>query len=95
MTKQKLYTFKDDLHQRLKNPAFKKAWKESETEYLLAQKLIEKRLAKKISQRQLAKKIQTSQAAISKIEAMNSNPSLAFLKRLATALDCQLEISFK
>ena len=46
-----LYTFEEDLARRLKNPAFRKEWENSEPEYLLAKQLIEKRLKKKISQR--------------------------------------------
>ncbi len=87
------YTFQEDLSKRLEDPEFKKAWEESEVEYQLACKLIEARLAKKLSQRDLAKKIHTSQAAISRIEAMQSNPSLALLKRIAKALDVKLSIS--
>lgn len=87
------YTFEEDLAKRLKNPAFKKVWEESEVEYQLACKLIETRLARKLSQRDLAEKVHTSQAAISRIEAMHGNPSLSLLKRIATALDVKLSIS--
>lgn len=93
MNKQKTYTFQDDLKESLKDPEFKKAWDESEPEYLLSRQLIEKRLSKKLSQRDLAKRLSTSQAAVSRIESMNGNPSLSFLKRIATALDCKLSIS--
>jgi ribosome-binding protein aMBF1 (putative translation factor) len=93
MTKQKLYTFQDDLKESLKDPEFKKAWDESEPEYLLAKQLIEKRLARKLSQRDLAKKLNTSQAAISRIESMNGNPSFHFLKRVATALGSKIRIT--
>ena len=95
MNKQKIYTFQDDLRESLKDPDFKKAWDESEPEYLLSKQLIEKRLSMKLSQRDLAKRLSTSQAAISRIESMNSNPSLDFLKRIATALDAKLNISIK
>ena len=44
--RKKIYTFEDDLKKRLKNPKFKKAWEESEVEYQLAKKLIDKRLEK-------------------------------------------------
>ena len=81
-----LYTFEDDLKERLKDPEFRQAWQETEAEYLLAKEIIEKRLAKKYSQRDLATKVNTSQAAISRIESMNANPSLSFLKRIANAL---------
>jgi ribosome-binding protein aMBF1 (putative translation factor) len=95
MTKQKLYTFEDDLKESLKNPEFKTAWEKSEPEYLLAKQLIEKRLFQKLSQRDLAKKVKTSQAAICRIESMSGNPSFDFLKRIANALNCQLHITLK
>ncbi|MBU1031881.1 helix-turn-helix domain-containing protein [Patescibacteria group bacterium] len=89
-----VYTFEADLAKRLKNPAFKKAWEETEAEYQLAKKLIEARLKRNLSQRDLAKKIHTSQAAISRIEAMKGNPSFAFLQKIAQALNSNLEIKF-
>ncbi len=90
-----IYTFEEDLAKRLKNPAFAKAWKESETEYLLAKQLIEKRLKRKMSQRELAKRLHTSQAVISRIETMSGNPTLSFLKRIAQILDCKLTFRFR
>ncbi len=90
--KNKLYTLQDDLKKRFKNPEFLRLWKESEVEYQLARYLIKKRLMKKISQRDLAKKAKTTQAVISRVESMNLNPSLKFLKKLAKALDSRLEI---
>ncbi|KKR32880.1 MAG: Helix-turn-helix domain protein [Candidatus Gottesmanbacteria bacterium GW2011_GWC2_39_8] len=75
----KLPTFEEDLKERLKDPEFKKAWEDSEPEYL--------------SQRELAKKMGTSQAAIARVEGMSANPSLSFLKRLASALGTKLQIS--
>ena len=90
-----LFTFEDHLKEQLKDPKFKKAWEESEPEYLLAKQLIEKRLKEKMSQRALAKKINTSQVVISRLETMNANPSLSLLKRIANALDTKLILRFK
>ena len=90
-----IYTYEDHLKKSLKDPEFKKIWEETEPEYLLAKEIIEKRISKKMSQRALAKKLNTSQAAISRIESMNGNPSLSFLKRLATAFDSKLILQFK
>ena len=96
MMKNKLYyTFEDDLKERLKDPEFRKVWEETEPEFLLAKELIKKRLQKKMSQRQLAKKLKTSQAVISRIETMSANPSLSLLKRIAKALDVNLQVGFK
>jgi len=94
MKKRKEYTFEEDLAKRLKNPGFKKEWEASEAEYQLSCRLIEARLKRKLSQRDLAEKVHTSQAAISRIEAMSGNPSLNLLKRIATALNTKLQISF-
>lgn len=94
MNKRRIYTFQEDLAKRLKDPGFRKAWEDSEVEYNLAVQLIDARLRTKMSQRDLAQKVKTSQAAISRIEAMNANPSLFFLKRLAHAFDTKLTISF-
>lgn len=92
--KNNIYTFDEHLKESLRNPEFKKAWEESEVEYQLSCRLIEARLKSKLSQRDLAKKVKTSQAAISRIEGMNGNPSLSLLKRIAKALDTKLHISF-
>ena len=91
----KVYTFDEHLKEMLKNPEFRKEWEDSEVEYQLGRKLIEARLKRNISQRELAKKVGTSQAAISRIEAMNSNPSIGLLKRLAEALGTKLKIGFE
>lgn len=91
--KNKLYMFRDHLKDSLKNPKFKKEWEKSELEYQLACQLIEKRLSKKMSQRALAKKINSTQAVVSNIETMTSNPSLSLLKRIAEALDSKLQIN--
>lgn len=93
-TDRPIYTLEDDLKKRLKNPKFKKEWDGSEPEYQLACRLIEARLKRKLSQRDLAKKVHTSQAVISRIEAMSGNPSLFLLKRIAQALGTNIKISF-
>ncbi|MDO8610344.1 MAG: helix-turn-helix transcriptional regulator [bacterium] len=90
--KNKLYTFKKHLKESLKNSDFKKEWKKSEMEYVLACELIEKRIARKMSQRELARRINTSQSVVSNIETMQANPSLKLLKRIALALDGRIEI---
>lgn len=90
-----LYSFDDHLKEQLKNSKFRKAWEESEPDYLLAVKLIEERLKKKMSQRALAKKVKTTQAVISRIETMNANPSLNLLKRIASVLGSKLILNFK
>jgi len=95
MKNRSLYTFQRDLKKRLKNPEFKKAWGESEPEYLLSKQLIEARLSRRLSQRALAKRLHTSQAALSRLETMRANPSLLLLKRIAQALETEFVLSIK
>lgn len=89
-----IHTFDDHLKESLKDTEFRKAWEETEPEYLLATQLIEQRLKKKMSQRELAKKLHTTQAVISRIETMNANPSMALLKRIADVLGTRLILRF-
>lgn len=93
--KNKIFTFRQHLKESLENSEFRKAWEDSEPEYLLSCSMIERRLAKKLSQRQLAEKVKTTQAVISRIESMNANPSLSLLKRIAIALDSKITFNFE
>ncbi len=93
--KNKIYSFDKHLKESLKDAEFKKTWQESEPEYLLAIKLIEKRRKNNLSQRELAKKLNTTQAVISRIETMNANPSLSLLKRIAKVFNTSLQLNFR
>lgn len=91
----KLYTFDEHLKASLRNPAFRKAWKESELEFQISRAIIENRLAKKMSQKELAKRVKTTQAVISRIEGMNSNPTVGLLSRIARALGQEMKVQFQ
>jgi len=91
----KIYTLQDDLKKRLKNPAFKKAWEESEAEYQVSRALIAARIKDKLSQGELAKKAHTTQAVISRLENMTANPSVGLLQKIAQALNVKLKIQFE
>jgi len=91
----KIYTLQDDLKKRLKNPAFKKAWEESEAEYQVSRALIAARIKDKLSQGDLAKKAHTTQAVISRLENMSANPSIGLLQKIAEALNVKLKIQFE
>ncbi len=93
--KRKIYTLQDHLRDSLKDPAFKKAWKESEFEYQVSRALITARIKKKVSQQQLAKAANTTQAVISRLENMTANPSIGLLQKIAQALNVNLKISFE
>ena len=91
----KIYTLEDDLKKRLKNPAFRKAWEESEAEYQVSRALIAERIKRRISQQELAKEANTTQAVISRLENMTANPSLGLLQKIAQALNLKVKIQFK
>lgn len=85
--------FQAHLKELLKNPAFAKAYKESELEYQIARMLIKARIERGLTQKQLAKKLKTQQSVISRAERMGTLPSLSFLKRAAKALDAELAVT--
>jgi DNA-binding XRE family transcriptional regulator len=87
--------WKDFEKQLTKNPEFRKEAAKLEPEYQLARSLIGARIKKKMTQESLAKKAQTDQASISRLESCRSKPSLALLRKIATALDANLMIKFE
>ena len=91
----KEYTLQDHIRDSLKNPAFKKAWEESEAEYQVSRALISARIKDKLSQGELAKKAHTTQAVISRLENMSANPSVGLLQKIAQALNVKLKIQFE
>ncbi len=60
---------------------------------MLVQAIIEKRDQKGLTQAALARKIGTQQSAIARLESGTGNPTLAFLKKIAKALDARIIIS--
>lgn len=86
-----------DTHRKilLKDPAVRKALKETELEYQVARAVIKARIEKGLTQKQLAQKLNTKQSVISRVESANTTPSLSFLKRLAVALDTSVRVQFK
>jgi transcriptional regulator with XRE-family HTH domain len=81
--------------QLMKDPEFRKEYDGLETEYKLAAGLIRLRLAKGLTQSQLAALLNTKQESISRLESGNSLPSLSMVRRVAAALDAELEINLR
>lgn len=77
----------------LKNKAVKKAYDELGPEFAIIEKLIEMRLKQGLTQAQIAKKLGTKQSAISRLERGTYNPTLAFLNKMADALDVKIKIT--
>ena len=79
----------------MKNPEFVKEYNALETEYKHAANLIRLRLAKGLTQEDLAKMLNTKQESIARLENGGSLPSLSTMKKLAEALDADLEINLR
>jgi DNA-binding XRE family transcriptional regulator len=77
----------------LKDKEVKQAYDDLELEYKFIESLIDMRLAKKITQKELSRRIGTTQSALARFESGKVNPSLNFLKRLATGIGAKLEIN--
>ena len=81
-------TFDDYLAEKLKDPKFRTAWEASEPAYELKRL----RILKKLSQAELARQVGTKQPSIARLESGYGFRNLTFLKRVADALDAQVEI---
>jgi len=87
--------WREHKKQLMKDPEFRKEYESLEPEYKLAAGLIRLRLAKGLTQAQLAALLNTKQESIARLESGSSLPSLSTVKRVAVALDAELEISLR
>jgi len=87
--------WKEHKKQLMKDPEFRKEYEVLETEYKLAAALIRLRLAKGMTQEQLAALLNTKQESIARLESGSSLPSLSTVRRVANALDAELEINLR
>jgi len=87
--------WREHKKQLLKDPEFRNEYEALEPKYRLAAALIRLRLAKGLSQEQLAAMLHTKQESIARLESGNSLPSLSTIKKVADALDAELEISLR
>lgn len=70
------------------DPAFVAAHEALEPAFQVACRRIEQGL----TQAELAARVGTTQSSISRLESGDQEPSLAFLKRVATAMNCRVEV---
>ena len=87
--------WREHRKQLMKDPEFRNEYEALEPEYRLAAALIRLRLAKGLTQEELAKLLNTKQESIARLESGSSLPSLSTVKRLANALDAELEINLR
>lgn len=87
-------TFEELKNLALSDPETKKDYYALEPEYQLILALLELRTEQNLSQQEIADRTGINRSDISRIEHGNANPSLKTLKRIASALEKQLRISF-
>lgn len=91
----KFRDFNEIKKELLKDPDVKKEYDRLGPKFDLIRSIIEKRIEKNISQKELATRMGTKQSALSRFESGNYNPSLAFMQKVAQALDSKLEIRLR
>ena len=92
--KRKHLNFDTFLKQALKDPKVKAEYDRLQPEFALIDAMIKSRAKYGLTQKALAVKMGTKQSVISRIEIGRANPTFSFLKRLAKALNSNLEIRF-
>jgi predicted transcriptional regulator len=91
----KFRDFNEIKKELLKDPDVKKEYDRLGPKFDLIRSIIEKRIEKNISQKELASRMGTKQSALSRLESGKYNPSLAFMQKVAQALDSKLEIRLR
>jgi DNA-binding XRE family transcriptional regulator len=76
----------------MKDPEFRKAHEALKPEFDLIRAVLDARIKKGLTQSQIAKRAGTTQSAIARFEAGNTNPTLDFAVRLSRAVGARLEI---
>ena len=79
----------------MKDPAFVKAYAESEPEMNIIRAIVDARNQQKLTQKELAERTGIAQTEISRIECGAHSPSLKILQRLANGMGMVLKVSFE
>ena len=84
--------WKEHKKQLMRDAEFRKEYQALEPQYKLASTIIKLRLSKGWSQEELARRMGTKQSAIARLESGTSLPSLSTAKRVAEALNAELDV---
>ena len=79
----------------LKDKAFKQEYDKLETKYKVAAELIRLRVSRGLTQAELARALNTKQASIARMESGSYLPSLSMIKKIADALNAEVELRLK
>jgi DNA-binding XRE family transcriptional regulator len=82
-----------DLKRRwMADAKFRKEYEAADAEFRVAEALIHARMRAKLTQAQLAKRLGTTQSAVARLESGRTSPSVATLRRYASATGSRLVI---
>lgn|GEM_PF-414663 len=84
--------FREILKEKLKDPAFRRAWEELELPYQVARAVIGLRLRLGLTQRELARKAGVPRALAARLEAGTCLPSLRVLDKMARRLGYRVRL---
>ncbi len=87
--------YEDFKAQLLTDPEVRKEYEALEPQFRLIRDILLRRSELNLSQMELAKRVGTRQPAISRLERGDGNININTLRRIADALDADLDISLK
>jgi transcriptional regulator with XRE-family HTH domain len=87
--------WKEYKQELLKDKNFTREYEALDPEYQVAASLLRLRLKHGLTQEQLAKAINTKQASIARLESGARLPSLSMVRKVADALDADVEIRLR
>lgn len=79
------------ISESLSDPVFKKEWKDSELEYIIARNIIQRRNKLGLTQHDIATRMKTRQSVVSRIESGHQNVTLKSLKSMAEILQTDVQ----
>lgn len=82
------------IQSEMSDPAFRKAWKETELADQIQRAILSARAGSQMTQEELSRRTGLRQSNISRIESGSVSPSLQTLQRLAEGLGMTLRIEF-
>lgn len=89
-------TLKEHIAEHMKNPEFRKAWRDLDPEFELLESMIKAREKAGLTQAELARKIGTKQPALSRLERGGfRKATVETLKKIADATNARLVVKLE